>query len=83
MYILKLYWEQKLLVPLFVLSLNHQNPHLGLIVLTRLPRLLQGLFDHSELHVASRSGLRRDFHPRRQVCHRLRRPLLELGDPSA
>jgi hypothetical protein len=28
------HWEQKLLVPLFVLSLNHQNPHLGLIALT-------------------------------------------------
>jgi hypothetical protein len=31
-----------LLVPLFVLSLNHQNPHLGLIALT----ILQGMHIH-------------------------------------
>jgi hypothetical protein len=29
-----IHWEQKLLVPLFVLLLNHQNPHLGLTALT-------------------------------------------------
>jgi hypothetical protein len=33
-FFLIIHWEQKLLVPLFVLSLNHQNPHLGLIALT-------------------------------------------------
>jgi hypothetical protein len=32
--------ETNLLVPLFVLSLNHQNPHLGLIALTISPFLL-------------------------------------------
>jgi hypothetical protein len=30
----------KTLVPLFVLSLNHQNPHLGLIALTISPFLV-------------------------------------------
>jgi hypothetical protein len=29
-----------MLVPLFVLSLNHQNPHLGLIALTISPFLV-------------------------------------------
>jgi hypothetical protein len=39
-FFLIIHWEQKLLVPLFVLSLNHQNPHLGLIALTISPFLV-------------------------------------------
>jgi hypothetical protein len=35
-FFLIIHWEQKLLVPLFVLSSNHQNPHLGLIALTNM-----------------------------------------------
>jgi hypothetical protein len=39
-FFLIIHWEQKLLVPLFVLSLNHQNPHLGLIAHTISPFLV-------------------------------------------
>jgi hypothetical protein len=37
-FFLIIHWEQKLLVPLFVLSLNHKNHHLELIALTGGPR---------------------------------------------
>jgi hypothetical protein len=39
-FFLIIHWEQKQLVSLFVLSLNHQNPHLGLIALTISPFLV-------------------------------------------